>query len=260
MTLPGVPADPRPRYNSIRMISRRQALGGLIGTLAATLPKALCAAQPALPSAVAGIALPTSSITQAAARFSREHCPDYLFNHCMRTFLFGAVALQTQARAYDADKAFAAAALHDLGLLEEFESKSSSFEVDGANRAEQLMLQSGLSPPEADIIWHAIVLHDVRFALTRRQGPEAMLVAIGAGSDVDGPDPGTIDAARTAEIVAAFPRLQFKKRFSALAIGHCRRKPLSQRGTWLEGLCREQVPAAWTDTVEHEIAAAPFTE
>jgi hypothetical protein len=35
----------------------------------------------------------------------------------MRTFLFGAVALQTEHRSYDADEAFAAAALHDLGLL-----------------------------------------------------------------------------------------------------------------------------------------------
>jgi hypothetical protein len=87
-----------------------------------------------------------------------------------------------------------------------------------------------------------------------------MLVASGAGSDVDGPDPTVIDTARTAEIVAAFPRLQFKKQFTALASAHCRRKPLSQRGTWLEGLCREQVPSAWTETVEREIASAPFAE
>jgi hypothetical protein len=178
----------------------------------------------------------------------------------MRTFLFGALALQKQKLAYDADEAFVAAALHDLGLLQEFASPSASFEIDGANRAEQLMLQKGLSVRDADVVWHAIVLHDMRFALTRRQGPEAMLVALGAGSDVDGPDTTVIDATRTAEIVAAFPRLQFKKQFTALAIEHCKRKPLSQRGTWLEGLCREQVPSAWTETVEREIGTAPFAE
>jgi hypothetical protein len=242
------------------MTSRRQALGGLLGTLAAALSRPLYAVQQPLPSEVAGIKLPTATFAKTAARFSRSHCPDYLFNHCMRTFLFGAIAMRTQGHAYDADKAFAAAALHDLGLLQEFESKNASFEIDGANRAEQMMLQSGLSPAQADVVWHAIALHDVRFALATRQGPEAMLVAIGAGSDVDGPDPASIDAAHTAEIVAAFPRLQFKKRFTAACIEHCKRKPLSQRGTWLEGLCREQVPAAWSDTVEQEIAAAPFTD
>ena len=236
--------------NDIR-ITRRHALAGLAALLATRSSPA---------TEVAGIRLPQSPLARAAAEFSRAHCPDYLFNHCMRTFLFGAVALQKQKLAYDADKAFAAAALHDLGLLQEFASPSASFEIDGANHAERLMLQNGLSVPDAAIVWHAIVLHDARFALTRRQGPEAMLVAIGAGSDVDGPDTTVIDAARTAEIVAAFPRLQFKKQFTALAIEHCKRKPVSQRGTWLEGLCREQVPSAWTETVEREIATAPFAE
>jgi HD domain len=214
----------------------------------------------ALPAEVAGIKLPQSAIAQTAAQFSRSQCPDYLFNHCMRTFLFGAAAMQVQRRTYDADKAFAAAALHDLGLLPAFESKTASFEIDGANRAEQLMLENGLSPQDADVVWHAIVLHDVRFTLTKRQGAEAMLVAIGAGSDVDGPDATLINPTQTAEIVAAFPRLQFKRRFTSLAVDHCKRKPLSQRGTWLEGLCREQAPTAWTDTVEREIAEAPFSE
>jgi hypothetical protein len=243
--------------------SRRRVLAALIGVLATVaLPKpgVGLAAQTELPVEVAGIKLPRSPLAQTAARFSRSHCPDYLFNHCMRTFLFGAAALQAQQRTYDADQAFAAAALHDLGLLADFSSPTGSFEVDGANEAEKLLLQGGLSAKGADTVWHAIVLHDVRFSLTRRQGAEAMLVAMGAGCDVDGPDPQSIDAARTAEIVAAFPRLQFKKRFTALAIEHCKRKPLSQRGTWLEGLCREQAPAAWTDTVEREIAAAPFSE
>jgi hypothetical protein len=62
------------------------------------------------------------------------------------------------------------------------------------------------------------------------------------------------------EIVAEFPRLHFKQRFTALLIDHCHRKPLSQRGTWLEGLCRQQVPEAWKETVEQEIAGAPFDE
>jgi len=239
------------------LITRRRVLGGLIAVMLAPSPTR---AQTGVPSEVAGIKLPQSGVARAAAQFSRSHCPDYLFNHCMRTFLFGAVALQAQKRSYDADTAFAAAALHDLGLLPAFATAKSSFEIDGADRAEQLMTESGLSQRDAAIVWHAIALHDVRFAITRRQGPEAMLVAMGAGCDVDGPDESAIEASQIKEIVSAFPRLQFKQRFTALAVDHCKRKPLSQRGTWLEGLCREQVPSAWTDTVEREIADAPFSE
>jgi hypothetical protein len=215
----------------------------------------------AIPKEVAGIAIPRSPAAIRAAELARQSCPDFLFNHCMRTFLIGALAMQRQALAYDADDAFVAAALHDLGLLPAFASKSQSFEIDGANAAEKFARDNGLNVAEADIVWHGIAFHDVRFSITRRAGPEAMLVALGAAGDVDGPDLSTDEERRQiAEVVAAYPRLQFKNRFTALLVDHCKRKPTSQRGTWLEGLCREQAPGAWNDTVEKEIVAAPFSE
>jgi HD domain len=215
----------------------------------------------ALPTEVAGITIPRSRIAVLAAQFARRSCPEFLFNHCMRTFLFGALALQRQGLAYNADEAFTAAAFHDLGLLPAFASASQGFEVDGANAAEKFARDNGLNAVDANVIWHGVALHDGRFAITRRAGPEAMLVALGAGSDVDGPDLDSDEEKKQlAAIVTAFPRLQFKKRFTSLLVDHCQRKPKSQRGTWLEGLCREHVPGAWTDTIEREIAAAPFSE
>jgi hypothetical protein len=215
----------------------------------------------ALPNAVAGIAIPRSRIALRAVKFSQASCPDFLFNHCMRTFLFGALALQKQQLSYDAEQAFVAAALHDLGLLPAFETQGQSFEIDGADAAEKFAHDVGLNTSGAEIVWRGVAFHDVRFAFTRRAGPEAMLVALGAGSDVDGPNLNTDNEKKQmAEVVAAFPRLQFKSRFTKLLVEHCQRKPLSQRGTWLEGLCREQAPSAWSNTVEQEIAAAPFAE
>ncbi len=214
-----------------------------------------------LPGEVGGVVIPRSGVAVRAAQFARKSCPDFLFNHCMRTFLFGALALRRQKLSYNAEDAFIAAALHDLGLLPAFASKTQSFEVDGADAADKFVRGAGFGNADADVVWRSVALHDVRFAITRRAGPEAMLVALGAGSDVDGPDLETPDEKKQmAEIVAAFPRLQFKKRFTSLVVDHCKRKPLSQHGSWLEGLCREQVPAAWTETVESEIASAPFAE
>jgi hypothetical protein len=214
-----------------------------------------------MPKEVAGVAIPQSPEAVRAAVFARQSCPEYLFNHCMRTFLIGALAMRRQALTYNPDDAFIAAALHDLGLLPAFTSKSQSFEIDGANAAEKWARDSGLSAEDAEIVWHGIAFHDVRFAITRRAGPEAMLVALGAGGDVDGPDLDTdVEKRQLGEVVAAFPRLKFKNRFTALLVDQCKRKPTSQRGTWLEGLCREQVPGAWNDTVEKEIMAAPYNE
>jgi len=239
------------------VLSRREALLGAAACMG--LWRQLAAATP-LPAEVAGIRLPRSELAIQAVRFAERSCPPFLFNHCLRTFLFGALAMQRAGTAYEAEPAFVAAALHDLGLLPEFASKSGSFEIDGADRAVRLLREAGIGSAESDTVWHAIALHDTRFALVQHQGPEAMLVALGAGSDVLGPDPDRIDTRREAEILAAFPRLQFKREFTKLAIAHCRRKPLSQRGTWLEGLCREHSPAAFSSTLEQDIARAPFDE
>ena len=221
---------------------------------------ALALASWSLPSEVAGIAIPPTPFATRAAAYAQQQQPDYLFNHSVRTFLFGALFLKHKGISYDAELAFAAAAFHDFGLLPKSASRQGSFEIDGANAAEKYALDQGLSAQQAGIIWHGVEMHDGKWALTQRQGGEAMLVSMGAGSDVDGPDESFIDRHQLTEIVAAFPRLQFKSRFTALLIDHCRRKPLSQRSTWLEGLCRETVPGAWTETVEQEIAAAPFAE
>jgi hypothetical protein len=241
--------------------TRRAVLASVTAFAGAGIPLVQAApGTPAIPASVAGIAIPQSAFARKAMEYSRSVCPAFLFNHCMRTYLFGALFAQKQKLAFNADVAFAAAALHDLGLLQKFESAHGSFEIDGADTAEKFALGDGHTKTVSDLIWHAVEMHDGHWPLTKRQGPEAMVVSFGAGSDVDGPDDHFASPVEVAAIVAAFPRLHFKKRFTALAIDHCKRKPLSQQGTWLEGLCREQAPAAWTDTVEKEIATAPFSE
>ena len=248
--------DDRLDHGGSAPLSRRAALLGI-----ATLfcyPHGILKAE--LPTEVAGIKLPRSSVARKAMEFSRVQCPPFLFNHCMRTYLFGAVAMEHHKVRYNPDAACVAASLHDLGLLVAFESVSGSFEIDGAERAAQLARDNGIDTRAVEAVWQAIALHDGRFALAEHQGGEAMLVAMGAGSDVLGPDADMVDTKRSAEIVEAFPRLQFKQRFTALAVEHCKRKPLSQRGTWLEGLCREEVPTAWTGSLKQQIADAPFSE
>jgi hypothetical protein len=242
-------------------MQRRQFLKRSAALLLAMQPLARVAGAAEIPREVAGISLPRTPRAQAAAAFARARCPPYLFNHCMRTYLFGALALKHAGRAFQAEEAFIAASLHDLGLLPAFESAHGSFETDGANAAEHWASEAGLPSAAADRIWHAVQMHDGAWALTRRQGPEAMLVALGAGSDVDGPEPNQFEPAQLAAVIAAFPRLDFKRNFTTLLIEHCQRKPDSQHATWLESVCRAHVPGrSGEHAVEEAIAAAPFAE
>ena len=248
---------PCAHHNYTPPVTRRALIGALFALVCA--PR-LGRASSELPAEVAGISLPRSPLALRAVRLARENYPTFLFNHCMRTYLFGAVAMQHHRSAYDVDNAFVAASLHDLGLLKAFATEQQPFEIDGADSAARLARESGASVRNSEDIWHAVALHDARFALVEHQNGTAMLVAMGAGSDVLGPDSDMIDARRSAEIVTAFPRLAFKKQFTELLMDHCRRKPLSQRGTWLEGLCRDTSPSAWTAKLADAIAAAPFAE
>ncbi len=241
-------------------MQRRRFLGQA-GAVLLLSPLRRLAAAPEIPREVAGITLPQTPRALRACAYARASCPPFLFNHCMRTYLFGALTLSGQGRAFAAEDAFIASALHDLGLLRQFESPQGSFETDGANAAEGWALAQGASTAHAARVWHAVQMHDGPWALTRRQGAEAMLVALGAGTDVDGPRPGELADGAIAQVLEAFPRLQFKREFTALLIGHCQRKPDSQAATWLEGLCGAHAHGARRpQAVEEAIAAAPFSE
>ncbi|HEY2446056.1 MAG TPA: hypothetical protein VGI20_09990 [Rhizomicrobium sp.] len=59
---------------------------------------------------------------------------------------------------------------------------------------------------------------------------------------------------------AGSPRLRFKARFLELFTDHCRRKPNSQRATWLEGFCHATAPQPPGPPVADALAQAPFAE
>jgi len=239
-------------------LGRRSFMGYLAGLLAC--PYASVAGNPtAYPTEVAGIRLPVTPLCMKSYELCRSAAPAFLVNHSLRTYVFGALYLSQKGRRFDAETAFVAAMLHDIGLLKEFSTSDTPFEIDGANRAENFVRESGGAPVEANEVWQAIALHDLYYAIPHHQSPEATLVAEGAGADVVGPEENITSAVTVRSVVDALPRLRFKERFIALLTDQCVRKPGAQSSIWLYGFCRAHstVPASAT---EREILAAPFDE
>lgn len=208
---------------------------------------------------IAGVAIPRTPLALKAEVFVRSAEPDFLFNHSVRTYVWGALRLKARGVAFDPETAYVAALFHDLGLVPALASANGSFEIDGANKAEEFVKANGGSPEQARTVWNAIAFHDMGRAYQSHQSSEALLLGAGAGSDVDGIAPNAIPRATIDEVLRAYPRAQFKTRFTAAAIDHCKRKPTSQIG-WLETLCLKVVPNIDRGDVEQEIAAAPFAE
>lgn len=216
-------------------------------------------AQAPASSSVAGIDIPHTPLTVKAESYIRLVEPTFLVNHSVRTYLFGALRLKAKGMSYDPETAYIAALFHDLGLMPTVASPNASFEIDGATKAEEFVKANGGNDEQARIVWNAIVMHDMGGRYQVHQSHEALLLGAGAGGDVDGVDPKVISPESVEAVLRAYPRLQFKKRFIAAAIDHCRRKPTSQIG-WLNILCEKVAPNVDRGSIEEEIGSAPFAE
>lgn len=207
---------------------------------------------------VAGIALPDSPLARAAIGLARADCPDFLFNHSIRTFLFGALFVKARGASFDAEEVFVAAALHDLGLLPKYASPAEPFEIDSAEAAKALLQARGVAAARIDLIWDAIAMH--ASAIGRHKPLEVRMVGAGAGADVFGGGVDRLAPDVVKAVLAAYPRLDFNHRFEALLLDHCRRKPLSTASTWLDAFCRNHSHGADFPSIEQGFAESPFKE
>ncbi len=79
-----------------------------------------------------------------AIDLSRSASEPFLFNHVMRSWLFGVLLSESAERAPDAEFLAVATILHDLGLTDRYTAEN-RFEVDGANAARSFLKGRGIS-------------------------------------------------------------------------------------------------------------------
>lgn len=211
----------------------------------------------AWPSSVAGVALPDSKIARQATDLARTVSPPYLFNHCVRTFLWGSLAGRAMGKSFDEEMLYLACILHDLGLTDRYQGDS-PFEIQGAEAARHFLEDNGFSKQSAEIIWDGIAMHASPIGGFKR--PEIALVGEGAGSDVLGPDPARIHADVVAEVHKAFPRLGFKIAFVKTCADVVRKYPRGASAGFMrdvrERYATDYHPKNFCDRIE----GAPFSE
>ncbi len=236
--------------------SRRGLLGGL--ALGAAPGLAGAAVTVARSPRIAGIDLPDTAAARAAMELGRTAMPGYLFNHCMRTFLFGTLVAHREKIAHDAEALLIASALHDIGLTPAHSKPGQPFEMDSADAAKTLTLKQGRGEREAELVWRMIAYHTS--ALGAHEAEQVGLVGAGAGADVFGSGLKTFKAEEVAAIVGAYPRLGFKKGFADSLTAYCKRKPYAQVGTWTDAYCRAHAPEVKWPDLEAGMNRAPFAD
>ena len=101
--------------------------------------------------------VPDTPLAKAAVDLLEATSPQFICNHCVRTYVFGNLAVRSIGRSIiDEEIAFCGALLHDLGLVPAHAGEN-RFEVDGADAAREFCLKHQVASERADRVWEAIL-------------------------------------------------------------------------------------------------------
>ena len=212
-----------------------------------------------LPKQIAGIAIPDSSLAVAATELVRDTESDLLFDHSLRVYLFASLQGRRLGLSYDPELLYIGAIFHDMGLTEKYRSQDERFEVDSANTARRFLEQHGVPEASIEIVWDAIALHTTP-GIPKWKKPEVALVTAGVELDVMGLGYDQVPADARNQVLAAFPRVDFKRRIvQAFAEGFAH-KPQTTFGTVNADVLAKLSPGFVRMNFCEMIAASPFPQ
>jgi len=169
-----------------------------------------------------GMPVPDSAFARRATELIRDVAPAFLINHSFRAYAWAVELALHDDLESDPEILYVSAALHDIGLVAAYDI-GGCFEIDGAIAAERFALDHGQAATRARAIYDVIALHMSDPA--PGQTNEVNLLSESTGTDVSGWRIRDVRPASIPAIVAAYPRLEFKRDFAALFVDQASRKP-----------------------------------
>ena len=207
---------------------------------------------------LAGITVTDTSLVRDAIEMARSASEPYLFNHVMRSWLFGILLSEGVEPAPDPELLAVSTVLHDLGLTDRHTAEE-RFEVDGANAARAFLKDRGISTPQIQLVWDAIALHTTR-SIALHKEPEVAMTHSGIAVDAIGVGLERIPVVKQRAILAEFPRLALKNRLRSCLCNIVRLKPATSFDNILRDVGSRYVEGFTAPNFADLIANAPFPE
>jgi HD domain len=207
---------------------------------------------------LAGIEVVETPLVHDAIELARNSSEPYLFNHAMRSWLFGVLIAEGAKPAPDPELVAVSAILHDLGLTDRY-SAQERFEVDGANAARSFLKERGVPAYQIQLVWDAIALHTTRSIALHKQ-PEVAMTHSGITVDVIGAGLDLIPQDKVRAILADFPRLSMKEQFQKRLCSLVCQKPATSYDNFLRDIGTRYVRGYRAPTFDDLLENAPFTE
>jgi hypothetical protein len=203
--------------------------------------------------------IPDSLLAKEATDVLREHSTELLFNHSIRVYLFAAEQGRQRKVRFDPELLYVAAAFHDLGLITKFSSPDERFEVDGANAARQFLSAHETPEDQVQTVWEAIALHTTP-GVPKYMRPEVALLNSGVLLDVIGVGSNQFPAEVLHDIIARYPRTNFKQGFVQEYFAGFAHKPATTYGTVNAAVCKRFIPGFTSPNACDLIAASPLPD
>ena len=169
-----------------------------------------------------GMPVPDSAFAERAGELISDVAQPFLVNHSIRAYAWAVELALHDGLEFDPEILYVSAALHDIGLVPAYDM-GACFEIDGAIAAERFALQQEQSAERAHAIYDVIALHMSDPA--PGQPSEVNLLSESTGTDVTGWRIGDVRPTSIPAILAAYPRLEFKRDFAASFVDQASRKP-----------------------------------
>jgi hypothetical protein len=197
------------------------------------------------------IRIPDTKLARLAEEHCREVSPEFLVNHCLRTYLWARCLAVPCGLRPDEEIMWVASLLHDLGLTERYAAEPADapcFAVRGAEGARVVCEQAGWRHDRTETVVEAITLH-LNVAVDIEHGDEALLLNAATALDVTGLRVWELHKDTARAISDRHPRLAMKQEI--LASWH--REAEAHRST------RAHFLSHWLD-FERRIRNSPFAE
>ena len=204
-----------------------------------------------------GISVPDTPLITRAMEMARRYSEPYLFNHAVRSWLFAVRLGQLQGVTSDAEVVAVGTLLHDLGLTDSFTGPR-RFEIEGANAARTFAREQGLDERQLQLIWDSVALNSTP-SIGLFKEAEVALVTAGIGVEF-GFQYSAIPPAEMQSILAAFPRLEMKRRFKDDVCRIVETKPETTYDNWTADFGERFVAEYKRPSTVDYLINAPFGE
>jgi len=204
------------------------------------------------------LTLPDSrAVRDAYAQAQAESVP-WLFNHVVRSWIYGAKLALNRKQTPDAELLAVAVLLHDLGLSQGG-SPNRRFEIVGADAARAFARSHEMGERRAETIWDAIALHTTP-SIAGFKGVDVACTGSGIGCDYGGFGYQELSEGDKKIILSAYPRLQMKNALTTCLSDLARNHPATTRDNFVADFGVKYVPGYTRVSSVDLLHQAPFAE